>query len=108
MSMSDEQVRETLLKLIAENPKVPIRAIVDEEVVSGEYSTYMAYVWSVYKDRMCYYNDRYYDDEEALFDDWVENTYDFTVPIDEVDARIKFNGEFEDKWEDLIIVHVSV
>ena len=104
--MSPGQVRETLLSLIKEHPNAPIRAIVDEEVVTGEYSTYMAEIFSVYYDTFVFYNDRYYDEVGELYDDWEYNTFG-EEDIPENEKRMKFHEEFEDRWEEAIIIHVS-
>ena len=104
--MSPDQVRETLLSLMKEYPNAPIRSIVDEEVVTGEYSTYMADIFSVYYDTFVFYNDRYYDDVGELYDDWEYYTFgDKDIPENE--KRLQFNEEFDDRWEEAIIIHVS-
>jgi hypothetical protein len=104
---TDKQNRDALLKLLLENPNIPVRVIVDEEVVTGEYSTYLAYVFDVCKKRYTYYSDRFYDDEDELFDDWfytVAGADDAT----EEELRPKFEEEFRGKWEEAIFIHASV
>ena len=104
---TDKQNREALLKLLLENPDIPVRVIVDEEVVTGEYSTYLADVFDVCKKSYTYYSDRFYDDEDELFDDWFYNV----AGADEASAeelRPKFEEELKGKWEEAIFIHASV
>ena len=104
---TDKQNRDALLKLLLENPDIPVRVVVDEEVVTGEYSTYLAEVFDVYKKRYTYYSDRFYDDEDELFDDW----FYYAAGADEVteeELRPQFEEEFKGKWEEAIFIHASV
>ena len=104
--MNQTQIKEALISLMSEHPNAPIRAIVDEEVVTGEYSTYMADIFSAHYDTFVFYNDRYYDDVGELYDDWEYVTFG-EEDIPENEKRLRFKEEFEDKWEEAIIIHVA-
>lgn len=104
--MTDKEIRNTLIELLQKYPDASIRVVVDEEVVTGEYSTYMVDIFSIYYNTFVFYNDKYYDDVGELYDDWEYYTFgDSDIPENE--KKLKFEEEFDNKWEEAIFIHAT-
>lgn len=104
--MTDKEIRGTLIELLQKYPDAPIRAVVDEEIVTGEYSSYIASIYDVYVNRYVHYKDTFYNDENELFAEWFFDVYEESgTPTDEVLNR--FKEEFDNKWEEAIFIHAT-
>lgn len=55
-----------LIKLIQENPDLPVISAVDYEAVSDEWGYSIASFGNAYMEEYAIYNDRYYDDRESF------------------------------------------
>lgn len=70
--MTDKERNQELLKLVSENPDLPIVAMVDWEVVGDDSGRWLAYFSSVSLGEYAILDDRYYEDRE----DFKERYYD--------------------------------
>lgn len=64
---------ENLLKLIKENPSLPIVLMVDYEVVGGDYGRWLGSFGSAYAGEYAVFNENYYNDR----DDFKEDYYNY-------------------------------
>lgn len=64
--MTDRERNETLLRLVAENPDLPIVAMVDCDIVGDDYGRWLASFGMCYVGEYALYEDRYYDDREEF------------------------------------------
>lgn len=55
-----------LIKLIQENPDLPVVSMVEQEAVSDEYGYTVASFGRAYLEEYALYNERYYDDRESF------------------------------------------
>lgn len=60
-----ENIKE-LIKLIQENPDLPVISMVEQEAVSDEYGYTVASFGRAYVEEYALYNERYYDDRESF------------------------------------------
>lgn len=65
-----ERPTEQLLRLVAENPTLPIIAMVDSDVVSEDYGRWLASIGYVSIGEYTCYNEHYYDDREEFKEDY--------------------------------------
>lgn len=70
--MTDKERNQELLKLVAENPDLPIIAFVDWEVVGDDSGMWLGYFSCVEVGEYALYDERYFDDRE----DFKERYYD--------------------------------
>ena len=61
-----------LVKLIQENPDLPVISMVDQEAVSDEWGYTVASFGRAYLEEYALYNDRYYDDRESFKEAYYE------------------------------------
>lgn len=66
MELNTERNTETLLRIVAENPTLPIVAMVDSDVVYEDYGRWLASIGSISVGEYACYNERYYDDREEF------------------------------------------
>ena len=59
-----------LIKLIQENPDLPVISMVEQEAVSDEYGYTVASFGRAYLEEYAIYNERYYDDRESFKEDY--------------------------------------
>ena len=74
-----------LIKLIQENPDLPVISMVEQEAVSDEYSYTVASFGKAYLEEYALYNERYYDDRESF----KEAYYDYND--EELCERFNYN-----------------
>lgn len=60
-----ENIKE-LIKLIQENPDLPVISMVEQEAVSDEYGYTVASFGRAYLEEYALYNEKYYDDRESF------------------------------------------
>lgn len=70
--MDDRERNERLLRLVAENPDLPIVAMVDCDIVGGDYGRWLASFGECYVGEYVLYEDRYYDDREEFKEAYYE------------------------------------
>lgn len=105
--MNKNNVYTELASLIKENPNLPVRFSVDEEIVTGEYSTYLADVHSVAKISYAIYGDKFYTDEDSLLDDWIYVNADDLSPGLTMDEAVNIAREAtKNLWDECIMVHI--
>ena len=61
-----------LVKLIQENPDLPVISMVEQEAVSDEWGYTVASFGRAYLEEYALYNDRYYDDRESFKEAYYE------------------------------------
>lgn len=61
-----------LIKLIQENPDLPVISMVEQEAVSDEYGYTVASFGRAYLEEYAIYNERYYDDRESFKEDYYD------------------------------------
>lgn len=61
---------EALLRIVSENPELPIIAMVDSDVVYEDYGTFLGSIGTVSVGEYVCYNERYYDDREEFKEDY--------------------------------------
>lgn len=77
MELNTERNTETLLRVAAENPTLPIIAMVDSDVVCGEdYGRWLASIGSISVGEYACYDERYYDDREEFKEDYYNRNDD--------------------------------
>lgn len=62
-----------LIKLIQENPELPVISMVEQEAVSDEYGYTVASFGRAYVEEYAIYNERYYDDKESFKEDYYDH-----------------------------------
>lgn len=91
-----------LLKLVAENPDLPIIPLVDSEVVPEDCGRWLGSFGSVYVGEYALFNDRYYDDREDFKEDYLNFHCDELYPLFFIDVkdeeREKYLDEIADKY----------
>ena len=73
------------LKLISENPDLPIIPMVDHEVVCEDCGRWLGSFGNAYVDEYVLFNDRYYDEREEFKEDY------FNYYCDELCERFNYN-----------------
>lgn len=73
MELNTERNTETLLRIVAENPTLPIVAMVDSDVVYEDYGRWLASIGSVSVGEYACYNERYYDEREEFKEDYYDH-----------------------------------
>lgn len=108
-AMTDKEVRETLIELLTDYPTIPIFSVVDEEVVTGEYTTYLAQIFRVHKTEYVYLGDRFYCDIDEAVEDWINDNYmDFPEDTSEEFLDTEAHKVIDPLVEECILIHVSV
>lgn len=103
-----EVITEKLISLCKEHPGVPLLCSVDEEVVTGEYVSYLAQVHDVYYTEYAIYGDRCYTDREELIDDWIyNNCQDYPEDASDEFMESEAKKDTEDLWSEAIVLVVS-
>jgi hypothetical protein len=106
--MTDKEVRGKLIQLLTDNPDLPIFATVEEEVVTGEYTTYLANIYSVYKTEYVYIGDRFYDDVDEAVESWIDDNYmDFPEDTPEEILDREAHKVIDPLVGECIILHIS-
>lgn len=88
MELNTERNTETLLRVVAENPTLPIIAMVDSDVVYEDYGRWLASVGSIGVGEYACYNERYYDDREDFKEDYYSQNDDVLCEKFGYDHRI--------------------
>ena len=88
-----ENIKE-LIKLIQENPELPVISMVDQEAVSDEWGYTAASFGRAYAEEYALYNERYYDDRERFKEDY----YDYND--DELCERFNYDPRLSDENEE--------
>lgn len=78
--------KEELIKLIQENPNLPIRFMIHEECCDGEHTWLMVDRYRVEKTKIWQYDEQVYTDYDLAFDDMSSDLAD--------------EEEYADLWED--------
>jgi hypothetical protein len=98
-----------LANLITSNPNLPIIFMVNSEVVFDDSWTYfLASPSSCHVGRYCCYNERYYDDERDLIEDYYNNNDEDFVGMDDTEIDTKIEEIISSWWRDAIIVYMDV
>ena len=101
---------EQLIKLIQENPELPVVPMVDYEVVAEDYGYWLGTFGYCEVGEYATYNERYYDERDALIEDYYNDTYDDgrydNLTDEEVDKLI--TEETEHLWTEAIIVYITI
>ena len=95
-----------LMKLISENPELPILPMVDYEVVCEDCSRWLGSFGNAYVGEYALFNDRYYDEREEFKEDYLDFYCDELCerfnynPLDNVENKEleKYLGEVADKY----------
>lgn len=108
---------ENLLKLIKENPELPVVPMVDCDVVGEDCGRWMGAIGKAYVSEYALYNDRYYDDrddfKEAYYDkndEELDKKFGYTPAITDytlasgncTEEGLKKNNEAEAKMEEYL------
>lgn len=72
MELNTERNTETLLRVVAENPTLPIIAMVDSDVVCEDYGIWLASIGNISVGEYACYNEHYYDDREEFKEDYYD------------------------------------
>lgn len=107
MHMTNDEIRNRLIELMQKYPDAPIIGSVEEEIVTGDYSCYLASVSRVDYVEYAIWQDRYYDDEEELLDDWVDQNYEDFEELSDAELREVAKEDTEKLWEKAIMVHMT-
>lgn len=83
-----------LIKLIQENPDLPVISMVDYEAVSDEWGYTAASFGGAYAEEYALYNERYYSDRESFKEDY----YDYND--DELCEKFNYNPRLPDENEE--------
>lgn len=88
-----ENIKE-LIRLIQENPDLPVISMVEQEAVSDEWGYTAASFGRGYVEEYALYNERYYSDRESFKEDY----YDYND--DELCKRFNYNPRLPDENEE--------
>lgn len=83
--MTNNERNQELLRIVAENPDLPIVAMVDSDVVCEDCGRWLASFGRVEVGEYAIYNERYYDDREGFTEDY------FCDNDDELCEKFHFN-----------------
>ena len=72
MELNTERNTETILRVVAENPTLPIIAMVDSDVVCEDYGRWLASIGSISVGEYACYNEQYYDDRERFKEEYYD------------------------------------
>ncbi len=82
-----------LLKLVEENPDLPILCMVDGDVVGEDYGYWMASIGTATVGEFASYNERYYDDRQAFIEEYyarndeaIDKYFGYSPKLAEYDA----------------------
>ena len=79
------EINQELLRIVAENPDLPIVAMVDSDVVCEDYGRWLASFGKDYVGEYAVYNEHFYDDREDSKEDY------YCQNDDELDEQFHFN-----------------
>ena len=98
------------IKLVQENPELPVVPMVDSEVVADGYGYWLGTFGHCEVGEYTSYNYRYYDDKISLIEDYYNDTYDDGRYDDLTDEEIDklIAEETADWWTKAIIVYIGV
>jgi len=98
------------IKLVQENPELPVVPMVDYEVVADGYGYWLGKFGFCEIGEYTCYNDRFYDDKVSFSEDYYNDTYDDGrydgLTDDEIDELIA--KETADWWTKAIIVYITI
>lgn len=83
--MTNNERNQKLLRIVAENPDLPIIASVDSDVVCEDYGRWLASFGRVEVGEYAIYNERYYDDREEFQEDY------YCQNDDDLNEKFSFN-----------------
>lgn len=83
--MTYNESNNELLRIVAENPDLPIVAMVDSDIVCEDYGRWLASFGKAYVGEYAIYNERFYDDRESFTEDY------YGCNDTELDERFNFN-----------------
>lgn len=84
------EVNKALLRIVAENPDLPIVAMVDSDIVCEDYGRWLASFGRAYVGEYAIYNEKYYDNREDFKEDY------FCCNDDELCEKFNFNPHITD------------
>ena len=101
-----------LVKLIQDNPNLPVYTVVESEVVaSGHYGRWVSKIGSSVVDRIYFDDDRYYVesyDDEDLEEKFAEIICEHNPNITDNDLELRIDVCMRAlEWEDCIVVNVD-
>lgn len=107
--MYRDNVVQDLLKLIQENPDLPIRAKVDTDVCSGyDYSWFLGDVTSACIMEYAIMGDDLYTDKEMLIEEWIStNSGEFDADISDEELLENAHIATDGMWKKAIFVSVE-
>lgn len=98
------------IKLVQENPELPVVPMVDYEVVAEDCGYWLGNFGFCEVGEYTCYNDRFYDDKDSFIEDYYNDTYDDGrydgLTDKEIDKLIA--EETADWWTKAIIVYIGV
>lgn len=103
-----------LIKLISENPELPILPMVDYEVVCEDGGRWLGSFGSCYVGEYALFNDRYYDERDEFKEDYLDFYCDelcrrFDIYSNKDEKLEKYLGEVADKcFTKAIIVNIDL
>ena len=68
--MANNERNNELLRIVAENPDLPIVAMVDSDIVCEDYGRWLASLGKAYVGEYAVYNEKCYDDRESFTEDY--------------------------------------
>lgn len=83
--MTDNERNQELIRIVAENPDLPIVAMVDSDIVCEDYGRWLASFGNVYVGEYAVFNEKYYDDREDFKEDF------FSCNDEELCEQFHFN-----------------
>lgn len=83
--MTNSERNNELLRIVAENPDLPIIAMVDSDVVCDDCGRWLGSFGIAYAGEYAVYNERWYDDRESFKEDY------YCHNDDELDEKFRFN-----------------
>ena len=108
MTKTNKELRTELLQLLTEYPDLPVFCTVDEEVVTGDFTTYLADIYSVYKTEYVQLGDKFYQDADEAEDAWVDDNFmDFPEDTSEEVLYAKAHEVVAPMVKECIIIHIS-
>lgn len=107
--MYRDNVVKDLLKLIQDNPTLPVKAKVDQYLCSGyDYAWYLGDIVEVTVEEYAIWSETLYTDRESLIDDWMNsNYYEFDENISNEELAEYAHTATDHLWKKAIFVTVE-
>ena len=98
-----------LIKLINENPELPILPMVASEIVCDDgYNYWIGSFGSCYVGEYAYYNDHFYTDRDDLEEEYYDRNYDEYADMTDEEAEIDIKAKTEHMWTKAILVYIDL